>query len=149
MIALLQRVSQARVLVNQIVVGEIESGILTLVGVEKHDGGTEAKRLAERIVSYRMFADEQGRMNLDVMQTGGGVLLVPQFTLAADTNKGNRASFTSAAPPETGRLLFNELVDHVRDYGIGVATGQFGAHMEVSLVNDGPVTFWLQAGATK
>jgi D-tyrosyl-tRNA(Tyr) deacylase len=144
MIALLQRVSQARVVVNQNVVGEIDRGILAFIGVEKNDGTSEVKRLTERVLSYRLFSDEAGKMNLDVQQSGGALLLVPQFTLAANTNKGNRASFISAAPPEIGERLFNELVKLTKQSSTRVATGQFGAHMEVSLVNDGPVTFWLQ-----
>jgi D-tyrosyl-tRNA(Tyr) deacylase len=144
MIALLQRVSQARVLVNQNVVGEIDRGILAFIGVEKNDGASEVKRLTERVLSYRLFSDEEGKMNLDVQQSGGALLLVPQFTLAANTNKGNRASFTSAAPPEIGERLFNDMVKLSKQSNTRVATGQFGAHMEVSLVNDGPVTFWLQ-----
>ena len=144
MIALLQRVSQARVVVNQNVIGEIDGGILAFIGVEQNDSASEVKRLTERVLSYRLFSDGEGKMNLDVQQSGGALLLVPQFTLAANTNKGNRASFTSAAPPEIGERLFKDMVNLAKQSSTRVATGQFGAHMEVSLVNDGPVTFWLQ-----
>ncbi len=161
MIALLQRVAHARVLVNEKrllagaqepederpqdeVIGAIGHGLLVFVGVERGDGPQQASRLGERIHSYRMFADEDGRMNLDVRQSQGEILLVPQFTLAANTDKGKRASFTSAATPEMGRRLFDQLVSGVEKSGVRVATGRFGAHMQVELVNDGPVTFWLR-----
>jgi D-tyrosyl-tRNA(Tyr) deacylase len=124
-----------------------ESGkrvILALIGVENGDASGQAIRLAERIVSYRMFPDDQDRMNLNVEQAGGGVLLVPQFTLAANTDKGNRASFASAAHPELGQELFEEVVRAVENRGLPTATGEFGANMQVELTNDGPVTFWLR-----
>ena len=148
MIALLQRVSEASVLVNEELIGErisgaIEAGILALIGVEKGDTRSQADRLLERILSYRMFDDEDGRMNLDLRQVGGQLLLVPQFTLAANTNKGNRASFTSAASPDEGRRLFDHLLETARTTLGHCETGVFGAHMKVSLVNDGPVTFRL------
>lgn len=145
MIALIQRVLEARVSVDEQVVGRIGPGILALVGVEKDDGPAEAGRLAGRVLGYRVFEDATGRMNLSVAETGGGLLLVPQFTLAADTRKGMRASFTPAAPPETGRALFEAMVAAARQGHPDVQTGRFGAHMRVALVNDGPVTFWLRA----
>jgi D-tyrosyl-tRNA(Tyr) deacylase len=149
MIALLQRVSEASVLVNDelsegTITGAISAGILALIGVEKGDTNAQADRLLERILSYRMFDDEQGKMNLDITQTGGGLLLVPQFTLAANTNKGNRPSFTSAAAPDEGRRLFDYILENARSKLGCCETGKFGAHMKISLVNDGPVTFWLQ-----
>ncbi|MCC7081025.1 MAG: D-tyrosyl-tRNA(Tyr) deacylase [Burkholderiales bacterium] len=145
MIALLQRVGRASVAIDGAVVGAIDRGILVFVGVQRRDGEAQAQRLAERVLGYRVFADEQGRMNRSVADIGGGVLLVPQFTLAADTSTGMRASFSSAAPPEEGRRLFDRMVDEVRSRCTTVATGAFGADMQVALVNDGPVTFWLQA----
>ena len=145
MIGLLQRVGQASVTVEGRVVGRIGPGLLVLVGVEKGDGEAQAERLLERLLGYRVFADAEGRMNRSVADTGGGLLLVSQFTLAADTNTGTRASFSSAAPPEEGRRLFDYLVQRARARHPIVATGEYGAHMDVALVNDGPVTFWLQA----
>ena len=144
MIALIQRVSEAAVHVNGKVVGEISNGILALVGVQRGDSETEAERLLQRVLAYRIFPDDQQRMNLNLCQAQGSLLLVPQFTLAADTNKGNRASFTSAAPPEDGERLFRFFVERAKQELGEVATGQFGADMKVHLVNDGPVTFWLQ-----
>ena len=144
MIALLQRVSEAAVHVNGNVVGQISKGILALVGVEKGDAEAQADRLLERLLAYRVFPDKEGRMNLDLRQAGGGLLLVSQFTLAANTRKGNRASFTSAAPPDEGERLFDYFVDRAMSALPGVQTGRFGADMKVHLVNDGPVTFWLQ-----
>ena len=144
MIALIQRVSEAAVLVNGDVVGEIGLGILALIGVERGDSEQQADRLLQRLLAYRIFPDDAGRMNLDVRQAGGRLLLVPQFTLAANTNKGNRASFTSAAPPAEGERLFDYFAEHAAGALEGVQTGRFGADMKVHLVNDGPVTFWLQ-----
>ena len=144
MIALLQRVSEAAVHVNGKVVGEIQNGILALIGVEKGDGELQADRLLQRVLAYRIFPDAQGRMNLDLGQSRGQLLLVSQFTLAANTQKGNRASFTSAAPPDEGRRLFDYFVEKAREKMPGTQTGEFGADMKVHLVNDGPVTFWLQ-----
>lgn len=149
MIALLQRVSEASVLVNETpskpeVTGAIGSGILALVAVEKGDRETTADRLLQRILAYRIFEDESGRMNLNLRQVGGELLLVSQFTLAADTNSGNRPSFTPAAEPNEGRRLFDYLLEAARRELGQVASGRFGAHMEVSLVNDGPVTFSLR-----
>lgn len=144
MIGLLQRVRRAAVAVGGRTVAEIGRGLLVLVGVERGDAAEGAERLAERLAGYRVFADAGGRMNLDVRAVGGAVLLVPQFTLAADTRKGNRPSFTPAADPETGRRLFEHLAAALAARGVPVATGVFGADMLVSLENDGPVTFWLQ-----
>lgn len=144
MIGLIQRVSEASVVVEGNIVGQIGRGLLVLVGVEKHDDETTAKRLLERILTYRVFPDEQGKMNLSLADIGGELLLVPQFTLAADTHKGMRPSFSAAAVPEQGRVLFEYSVGEARKSNLRVATGVFGADMKVSLVNDGPVTFWLQ-----
>ena len=144
MIALLQRVQHANVVVNDETIGEIKQGILLFIGVEKNDTEEAANRLCERYLSYRVFSDEQDKMNLSVKDIAGGVLLVPQFTLAADTRKGNRPSFSSAANPELGKKLFNHIVTRTKELYSNVATGQFGADMKVSLLNDGPVTFWLQ-----
>lgn len=144
MIALIQRVTQARVDVEGETVGAIGHGILALVAVEKGDSEKEARRLADKLLAYRIFADETGRMNLSVKDIGGGLLLVSQFTLAADTNSGNRPSFTPAAAPEDGRRLFDYFVATVRGLHPSVATGRFGADMQVSLINDGPVTFQLR-----
>lgn len=149
MIALLQRVSEASVIVNEnspdaMVTGEIGAGILALVAVEKGDSETQADRLLERILSYRIFEDNSGRMNLNLLQAGGQLLLVSQFTLAANTNKGNRPSFTPAAEPSEGKRLFDYLLESARRKLGDVPTGRFGAHMKVRLVNDGPVTFNLR-----
>jgi D-tyrosyl-tRNA(Tyr) deacylase len=144
MIGLLQRVTQSRVTVDERIVGEIGAGLLVLVGVERGDTDIQATRLLERILQYRVFADADGRMNKSLAETGGGLLLVPQFTLAADTRKGTRPGFSTAAPPDEGRRLFDFVAGLARQQHPTVATGEFGAHMQVSLVNDGPVTFWLQ-----
>jgi D-tyrosyl-tRNA(Tyr) deacylase len=144
MIGLLQRVTEASVTVEGAVVGAIGPGLLVLVGVEKGDAESQADRLLERLLGYRVFSDDQGRMNRSLAEAGGGLLLVSQFTLAADTNKGTRASFSSAAPPEEGRRLFDYLVAKARANHPEVATGEFGAHMQVALINDGPVTFRLR-----
>ena len=144
MIGLLQRVTEARVEVGGEVVGEIGAGLLVLVGVERGDGEREVDRLLERLLGYRVFGDPEGKMNLSVREIGGGLLLVPQFTLAADTRKGMRPSFTPAAPPAEGERLFSYLLDQARRQHTPVAAGRFGAHMRVSLTNDGPVTFWLR-----
>lgn len=145
MIGLLQRVTHASVEVEGSVVGRIGAGLMVLLAVEPSDTEAEADRLIERLVSYRVFEDAAGRMNLSLADTGGGLLLVPQFTLAADTAKGLRPSFTGAAPPELGRRLFDHAVGRATArLGDRVATGRFGAHMQVTLTNDGPVTFWLR-----
>ncbi len=144
MIGLLQRVGTARVEVAGETVGAIETGLLVLVGVERGDREEQADRLLERLLGYRVFADSEGKMNLSVCDVGGGVLLVPQFTLAADTQKGMRPSFTPAASPTEGERLFDYLTIQARQRHAPVATGRFGAQMQVSLMNDGPVTFWLR-----
>jgi D-tyrosyl-tRNA(Tyr) deacylase len=145
MIGLLQRVSTASVSVGGKIIGEIGPGLLVLVGVHRDDAEKDINRLAERILGYRVFPDAEGRMNRSVSDESGGLLLVPQFTLAADTKKGTRASFTRAASPEVGRDYFERLVRACRDSLETVETGEFGADMQVSLVNDGPVTFWLES----
>lgn len=144
MIALLQRVTSAAVSVKGEYVAEIGRGLLVLVGIERHDDAAKAERLVERILGYRIFADDDGKMNLNVCDVDGAVLLVPQFTLAADTRKGMRPSFSSAADPETGCALYNAVVDIMLRRTDRVQQGVFGADMAVELVNDGPVTFWLQ-----
>lgn len=144
MIGLIQRVGEASVVVDGRVVGHIGCGLLALVGVEKTDDEATALRLLERILTYRVFADEKGKMNRSLSDIGGDLLLVPQFTLAADTKKGTRPSFSSAAPPEQGATLFGYFVRLARERHAEVETGVFGADMKVSLINDGPVTFWLQ-----
>ena len=144
MIALLQRVTRARVEVASKTIGAIDAGILVFVAAEKGDSRTHALRLAERLTGYRIFNDNEGRMNLSVSDVGGGMLLVPQFTLAADTGRGRRPSFDTAADPDQAKPLFDDLVEVVAGTGLRVETGQFGADMQVELVNDGPVTFWLR-----
>ena len=144
MIGLLQRVTDAEVRVDGTLVGAIGEGLLVLVGVEKDDTDAVAEKLLERIVTYRVFSDESGRMNLDLLERQGGLLLVPQFTLAAETSKGRRPGFSTAATPEQGRRRFDHLVACARRRIATTATGVFGAHMQVRLTNDGPVTFWLQ-----
>ena len=145
MLSLIQRVTSATVTVEGEVVGTIEAGLLALVGVEPGDGEAQIARMAERLLGYRVFADEAGRMNRSLADTGGGRLLVSQFTLAADTRSGMRPSFTAAAPPAEAEQGFNRLVDICRQKHAGrVETGRFGAHMVISLVNDGPVTFLLR-----
>jgi D-tyrosyl-tRNA(Tyr) deacylase len=143
-IALLQRVAQAAVHVNDQEIGRIDRGILALIGVQRGDSEAQADRLLERMLSYRIFPDSEGRMNINVRQAEGGLLLVPQFTLAADTNSGNRPGFASAAPPDEGERLFHYLLDRAKREFTDTAAGQFGANMQVSLINDGPVTFWLE-----
>ncbi len=144
MIGLLQRVSEARVTVEGEVVGAIEQGLLVLLGVERGDSEAQADRLLQRLLGYRVFADSADRMNLSLSDVAGGLLLVPQFTLPADTSKGTRPSFTPAAAPDEGRRLFDYFAEQARQSHPQVATGRFGADMTVALVNDGPVTFWLQ-----
>lgn len=145
MIGLLQRVAQASVEVGAERVASIGPGVLVLVGVRPDDSEASAVRLLDRLLHYRIFADETGRMNLSLSQTLGDLLLVPQFTLAADTHKGLRPGFSTAAPPEQGRQLFDFLAQTARTRRDRVETGVFGAHMRVSLINDGPVTFWLES----
>ncbi|MFB1489834.1 MULTISPECIES: D-aminoacyl-tRNA deacylase [unclassified Thiocapsa] len=144
MIGLLQRVSRAQVEVSGETIGAIERGLMVLVGVQRGDTTARGERLLERLLGYRVFPDADDRMNLSLRDIGGGLLLVPQFTLAADTRKGTRASFTSAAPPDEGKCLFDDLVARAHAAHPRVATGRFGADMQVSLVNEGPVTFWLE-----
>jgi len=145
MIALIQRVLRAQVDVAGETVGRIGPGLLALVAVQPQDGEAQARRMLDRLLGYRIFADAEGKMNRSLADTGGGLLLVSQFTLAADTGKGMRPSFTSAASPDAGRRWFERLVELARAQHSRVEIGRFGAHMEVSLVNDGPVTFWLEA----
>lgn len=146
MIALLQRVSQASVVVDGAQIGAIGHGLMVLVCAEKGDTEKQADGLLAKLLAYRVFADEAGKMNRSVADVAGGLLLVPQFTLAADTNSGTRPSFTPAAAPADGRRLFEHVVQRARERHPVVETGQFGADMKVSLTNDGPVTFWLQVG---
>lgn len=144
MIGLLQRVNHASVAVAGNTTGSIDQGLLVLVGVERGDNEAIAERLLSRILSYRVFADDNGKMNRSLQDIQGGLLLVPQFTLPADTRKGTRPSFTPAAEPETGKRLFHYLLQRAQQSHGNVASGEFGADMQVSLTNDGPVTFWLQ-----
>ncbi|EIZ8955638.1 D-aminoacyl-tRNA deacylase [Cronobacter sakazakii] len=144
MIALIQRVTHASVRVGDEVTGEIGPGLLVLLGVEKDDDEHKANRLCERVLGYRIFSDEQGKMNLNVQQAGGSVLVVSQFTLPADTEKGLRPSFSRGAPPEQAQALYDYFVSRCRAAGMTTETGRFAADMQVSLTNDGPVTFWLQ-----
>jgi len=145
MIALLQRVCQAKVEIDGKTVGSIGPGLLVLLGVRPADDEAAALKLLGRLLQYRVFADEAGKMNLSLTQVKGGLLLVPQFTLAADTAKGLRPGFSTAAPPELGRRLFDFFVQAARAQHGSVETGEFGAHMQVSLTNDGPVTIWLES----
>lgn len=144
MIALLQRVTEASVAVDGETVGAIEQGLLVFVGIEAKDEQKQADRLLERILSYRVFEDDEGKMNRSLADINGGLLLVSQFTLAADTTRGNRAGFSTAMPPQAARIMFAYLCDQARQQHGQVQTGQFGANMQVSLINDGPVTFQLR-----
>ncbi|HEB96482.1 MAG TPA: D-tyrosyl-tRNA(Tyr) deacylase [Sedimenticola thiotaurini] len=144
MIGLLQRVAGAGVVVDGEEIAAIRRGLLVLVGVQRGDDEARAERLLERLLGYRVFPDDAGRMNRSLSEIGGGLLLVPQFTLAADTRKGTRPGFSRAAAPEEGRRLFDHLCRCAREHHPQVAQGRFGADMQVSLVNDGPVTFWLE-----
>jgi D-aminoacyl-tRNA deacylase len=146
MIALIQRVLSARVDVGDELVGRIGPGLLALIAVQPDDGEAQSRRMLERLLGYRVFADDTGRMNRSLAETHGGLLLVSQFTLAADTRSGMRPGFSTAATPEQGRIWFDRLVELARDAHPGVETGRFGAHMMIQLVNDGPVTFWLDTG---
>ena len=153
MIALIQRVTSARVTVDDRICGSIGAGLLALIGIERGDGAAQGTRLLERVLDYRVFADEAGRMNRSLRDTGGGLLLVPQFTLAADTSSGNRPGFSTrccsmrrAPRPALARELYGQLLEAARAAHGEVASGEFGAHMGVSLTNDGPVTFWLESG---
>lgn len=144
MIALIQRVSEARVQVAGLTTGAIQRGILALIGVERGDGEAEVARLIERVIGYRIFPDAEGRMNRSLADAGGGLLVVPQFTLAADTRSGARPSFSTAAPPQEAERLYTRFISLARERHAPVETGNFASDMRVSLVNDGPVTFWLQ-----
>ncbi|HEC73825.1 MAG TPA: D-tyrosyl-tRNA(Tyr) deacylase [Methylophaga aminisulfidivorans] len=144
MIALIQRVKEARVNVDQQVIANISQGLLVFVGIEKHDDKSQIPRLVERLLGYRIFADENDKMNLSIQDVNGDLLLVPQFTLAATTDKGLRPSFASSAAPNVAEELFNAFIAHAKSHYQRIATGRFGADMQVSLINDGPVTFWLQ-----
>jgi len=145
MIALIQRVTEASVRVDGLVIGEIHAGLLALIGVVTDDDRAKADRLLQRVLDYRVFADTAGRMNLSLRDTAGGLLLVPQFTLAAETERGNRPGFSGAAPPPQARTLFEHMLLRAQATHASVASGSFGAHMQLSLINDGPVTFWLEA----
>lgn len=144
MIGLIQRVSWAKVQVDEKIIGQIDQGILVLVGMEKTDHTAQADKLLHRLLNYRIFADNEDKMNLGVMDIQGGMLLVPQFTLAADTNKGMRPSFSSAKPPSEAEMLFQYLVKQAKKHYTRVESGQFGADMKVSLLNNGPVTFSIK-----
>lgn len=144
MIALLQRVTKARITVEQETIAAIGPGLAVLVGFERNDTESQAVRLLDRLLSYRVFADPEGRMNLSLADKGGSLLLIPQFTLAADTARGTRPSFSPAAPPALGKQLFDYLTDRAKTFHPGTTTGRFGAHMQVALINDGPVTFILR-----
>lgn len=144
MIGLLQRVTRASVTVDNVIIGEINAGILLLLGVEKNDTKDNAQKLLDKTINFRIFEDQNQKMNLSLLTTGGSLLVVPQFTLPANTQKGTRPSFASAAPPEQGKLLYEAFVNQAYDKVKHVATGRFGADMQVSLINSGPVTFWLQ-----
>jgi D-tyrosyl-tRNA(Tyr) deacylase len=143
-IGLIQRVSHAQVAVDGISIAEIHKGILALIAVQKHDSTASTEKLLDRILNYRIFPDNEGKMNHSLHDTRGQLLLVPQFTLAADTKKGTRPSFSSAATPAHGQTLFDHIVGYAKDVFPEVHAGEFGADMKVSLTNDGPVTFWLE-----
>jgi len=144
MIALIQRVTHANVAVDDKIVGKINAGILLLLGVEKGDTHKNADDLLNKVINYRIFADDDGKMNVSLLNFSGELLIVPQFTLPANTQKGTRPSFASAAPPEEGRLYYDYFVKQARELIGTVETGKFGADMQVTLCNDGPVTFWIQ-----
>ena len=149
MIALIQRVSRAEVRIAGTGVATISAGVLALIGVVRGDDAGAAERLLERVLSYRVFADSAGKMNLSVRDTGGALLLVPQFTLAADTGQGTRAGFSTAAAPADARRLFEHLLECARASYAHVSAGVFGENMQVSLINEGPVTFWLESSTTR
>lgn len=148
MIALIQRVREASVRVEGELIGAIELGLLALIGVVRNDERSSADRLLQRVLDYRVFPDAHGRMNRSLREVQGGLLLVPQFTLAADTRSGNRAGFSTAAEPTQASALFEHLLGRARAVHARVESGRFGAHMQVALVNDGPVTFWLEASGS-
>ena len=141
--ALIQRVSQASVSVDNAVVGEIQQGLLVLLGVERGDDATAVKKMADKLLAYRVFSDDKGKMNLSVHDIGGELLVVSQFTLAADTSKGLRPGFSSAAEPQLAETLYEAMLNTLQSSGLNIASGQFAADMQVSLINDGPVTFLL------
>ena len=145
MLGLIQRVSSASVVIDHETAGEIDQGILLLLGVQKHDAVGSADKLLRKVLNYRMFSDPEGKMNLSLSDINGGLLIVSQFTLAADTKKGLRPSFSSAAPPEQAENLYNHFVSHASQQHLKVQNGRFGADMQVCLVNDGPVTFMLES----
>lgn len=144
MIGLIQRVSEASVSVNNQIIGQIGHGMVLLLGVEKHDGEAEIEKLANKVSNYRIFSDDDGKMNLNVQQVKGQVLVVSQFTLVADTQKGNRPGFSRGASPEHGNAMYLQFIQALKNKGLAVETGQFGSDMKVALVNDGPVTFQFQ-----
>ena len=144
MIGLLQRVKNASVTVNEQVTGAVKQGLLVLVCAEKGDSEEQCEKLAKKVLAYRIFEDENGKMNKSVSDIGGEILIVSQFTLAADTAKGLRPSFTPAADPETGKRLYEHFIEKIKESGLKTETGQFGANMQVALINDGPVTIWLK-----
>ncbi len=144
MIGLLQRVKNASVTVNEQVIGAVGKGLLVLVCAEKGDSEEQCEKLAKKVLAYRIFEDENGKMNKSVSDIGGEILIVSQFTLAADTAKGLRPSFTPAADPETGKRLYEHFIEKIKESGLKTETGQFGANMQVALINDGPVTIWLK-----
>lgn len=144
MIGLLQRVKNASVTVNEQVIGAVKQGLLVLVCAEKGDSAEQCGKLAKKVLAYRIFEDENGKMNKSVSDIGGEILIVSQFTLAADTAKGLRPSFTPAADPETGKRLYEHFIEKIKESGLKTETGQFGANMQVALINDGPVTIWLK-----
>lgn len=144
MIGLLQRVKNASVTVNEQVIGAVKQGLLVLVCAEKGDSAEQGEKLAKKVLAYRIFEDENGKMNKSVSDIGGEILIVSQFTLAADTAKGLRPSFTPAADPETGKRLYEHFIEKIKESGLKTETGQFGANMQVALINDGPVTIWLK-----
>lgn len=144
MIGLLQRVKNASVTVNEQVIGAVKQGLLVLVCAEKGDSAEQCEKLAKKVLAYRIFEDQNGKMNKSVSDIGGEILIVSQFTLAADTAKGLRPSFTPAADPETGKRLYEHFIEKIKESGLKTETGQFGANMQVALINDGPVTIWLK-----
>lgn len=144
MIGLLQRVKNASVTVNEQVIGAVKQGLLVLVCAEKGDSAEQCEKLAKKVLAYRIFEDENGKMNKSVSDIDGEILIVSQFTLAADTAKGLRPSFTPAADPETGKRLYEHFIEKIKESGLKTETGQFGANMQVTLINDGPVTIWLK-----
>lgn len=144
MIGLLQRVKNASVTVNEQVIGAVKQGLLVLVCAEKGNSAEQCEKLAKKVLAYRIFEDENGKMNKSVSDIGGEILIVSQFTLAADTAKGLRPSFTPAADPETGKRLYEHFIEKIKESGLKTETGQFGANMQVALINDGPVTIWLK-----